>query len=175
MKKQFLREHHNRQEKTWKVKGNGGYYGGLIASGKPKVWDDVLHIDWSTNPPRSRWKKKYNEKVDKQEHKAEIVSWFRSELKKMRFLVKGYKFKFDYSLQDFARTNNLERGKAKGIFAEVKKDADERYEIVDLRLQRASLEFGYELLENGRYEKVAKVEFEWQNILLPDSTYSTHH
>lgn len=168
MKKQFLHEHHNRQEKTWKVKGNGGYCGGASSSGKPKVWDDVLHIDWLTDPPTCRWKKKYNEKVDKQEHKAEIAEWFRAELKRMRFLIQGYKFKFSYSLQQFAQINKLECSKAKSIFAKVKEDALERFEMVDLRLQRAPLEFGWELLANGHYERVAKVKFDWQDILVPD-------
>lgn len=170
MKKQFLHEQHNRQEKAWKNKGTGGYYGGSSASGKPKVWELDLVMDWSSNPPKCRWKKRYNEKVDKQEHKIEIAEWFRSELQKKRFIIKGYKFKFSYTLANFAQANNLKSSNAKNIFADVVEDANERLEIVDRRLQRAPLEFDFELLEDGNYEQVAKVKFEWRDILVPDET-----
>jgi len=64
MKRQFLHEHHNRQEKAWKERGNGGYYGASSSGDLPKVWEKIGEFDWSTDPPSLRWKHRYNEKVD---------------------------------------------------------------------------------------------------------------
>src|SRR6266567_276178 len=126
MKYQFLREHHNRQEKVWKQKGTGGYYGGPSAGGVAKVHEYVWDLDPSTSPPRPYQYHKYNETLDYREKKAELIAAFAKEARKLSLRIQGYSFSFYQNAQSFAQANQLPATHAARVFPKVKTEAEQR-------------------------------------------------
>ena len=168
MKRQFLREHHKRQEKTWQEPS--GCPGSDSGKGKPtRVWERELVCELATGTPRVYSRIRYNEQVDKEQHKDLMRKSFVQHLRSKRFLVQGYKFKFTHNLQHFAQVNDLSLEKAKVVFPEISDMANGKLEIVLRRFAKTPLEFIHELGADGTtMEKIARVCAPWAGVLQPE-------
>lgn len=170
MKRQFLHEGHNRQDKVWKEPGAcPGSDGGL---GKPsRVWEEEYRIDWCTDPPRLYLHRRYNERIDKQQQKAEISKWFSVMLHTTRFVIQGYKYKFTFGVKDFAQANGISVAESERLLPEIQKLAEGKRDIVRRRFQQAPLIFEREPSPTGEdCIQVARVKFRWKDILQPESS-----
>jgi hypothetical protein len=164
MKRQFIHEHHRRQEKAWTDPGR--CLGSESREGKPsRVWEREFKIDWSTGHPRVYLQTRYNEAIDKQQHKEQLNDLLSSKC----FIIEGYKFRFTDSIQKFAEINQLKLEKTKAVFLKISDLANDKLAIVKRRFARAPLTFKRELnADCSQVVEFAQINFEWEDILQPE-------
>ena len=168
MKRQYLREHHNRQEKVWKEKGTGGYYGGS-PGGVPRAWERVPNVDWSTEPPKFYWTYRHNAFVDRCETKLAMAQSFIEQLSSTRLRIHGYKFNLAWDVKTFARANDLPINSAKTKFAKLATQVRHRLETIRQRFYKAPLRLSLKQSPDGsEYIKTARIHVKWQDLLTPD-------
>src|ERR1019366_3170287 len=128
MQRKFLHEHHNRQDKIWKEPT------GCVGSKEsPSLWEFAFDSNY-----RVYWK--LNRNVDRLMRKQALVEGFKSEVRNMRFIVEGYKFKFTYNLQAFSHVNKLRPEEVRNLFDRICNAAAENLRIVILRMCRAKMQ-----------------------------------
>jgi hypothetical protein len=90
MKRQFLHEHHRRQEKTWKEPS--GCPGSSISKGNPtRVFEREIGCEvLPSGQIRYYSKIRYNEKIDKAQQKEKLKKKFFAALSQMSFLINGF-------------------------------------------------------------------------------------
>ena len=130
-------------------------------------------MDWESDPPKGYLRNRYNAKIDKQNHKERIRKWFEHFLSSARFIVDGYKYKFAYKTNDFAKANNIALEQAHKIFPEISKTALGKKEIVLRRFSRAVLEFKFRpSADSTTIEEFAVIKFQWEDMLTPEHPVS---
>jgi hypothetical protein len=168
MKRQFQREYHNKQDKVRQVPTH--YPGTGRRTGQAsRLWEEEFRIDWSKDPPQIKVIRVFNEQLQKRTEKASMGEWFLGQLQGMRFLIEGFKFRFKYSVQQFAQANRMPLDQAQVVFPKISKLAHGKLQIVVQRFQRTPLRYKMEPTPDGEgFEMVAKVDIEWTDVLTPE-------
>jgi hypothetical protein len=169
MKRQLLREHHNRQEKAWKEPS--GRSGSPSRKGKPtRVFEREFECEvLPSGQIKYNFRIRYNEKIDKAQQKEKLKEKFFAALSPMCFLINGFRFKFTHKVQEFAKLNQFPVDQANEIFPSISELANGKLEIIERRFARAPVEFKKELSPDGKnVEEYARVHIEWKDVLQPE-------
>lgn len=143
MPTKYGHERRNRQDKGWKEPG--GCVGGN--TGLPSLWRYVLTRSFEIRAVK-------NQKVDEQMKRQELVARFETEVRRCRFIVCGYKFKFSWGANQFAKSNSLTLENHRLVFDDVRTEANEKLRIVLQRLRRKATQRHIEHDEAGNLVEV---------------------
>ncbi len=147
MKRQFQREHHNRQDRAWKEPS--GCAGGKES---PGLWSYVV-------TPDQQIRRVLNRDVANRMHRQGLMEAFEAEVRRWRFIVSGYKFMFSWSAEGFADANGLSLPKAKKVFDKVRAEAEDRLRIVKQRIRGTGFRTDYEPDEAGNLVEVHSLSY----------------
>jgi hypothetical protein len=151
MKTQFLREHHNRQEKAWKEPT--GCVGGTEP---PGLWS-WIHTEDGVRLVLDRT---LADRMDREESRYQLMQAFEAQVRRgWRCLVSGYKFMFTWNAAQFADANHLSLTNAKVVLANIRKEAEGRLHIVKQRVRRRGLKVDYERDEFGQCVEERSLSF----------------
>jgi hypothetical protein len=132
MSRKLGHEKLNRQEKAWREPT--GCVGG---DESPGLWQFYVTHDHQVRMVLNRT-------VARRIYKSELMDAFKAEVRRMRFVVSGYKFSFTDSAKSFSTANGLKTEGVQRMFQRVRREAEERLRIVITRMSRKPLEVGHE-------------------------------
>jgi len=109
----------------------------------------------------------FNEEVNRQLQKQELIELSKARLLLNTFLVSGYRFRFDDGLASFEHRNRtrLNHGSGAQVFKRVKAEAQERFQMAVRRMCRAPLEMNYDFGEGNELLWVYSLSFDWTGLL----------
>lgn len=155
MRRQFQREHHNRQDKVWKEPT--GCVGGEES---PGLWISFVTHDNQIGGVLNR-------EVANQMRRQGLMEAFVTEVQRWRFIVLGHKFMFSWNVKAFAKANGMSLSRAKLTFEKVRTDAVERLRIVKQRIRRNGFRIDYELDAEGNTVEVHSLSYQDLSKFLP--------
>ncbi len=89
-----------------------------------------------------------------------MMEAFDAEVRRWRFLVSGYEFMFSWNASTFANANGLSLPSAKGVFDEVRAEAEERLRIAKARMRRTGFRTAHERDELGNLVEVLSLSYD---------------
>lgn len=142
--RQFIREIHNRQDKVIKP----DYRSQMLPATEPpnskNTWGlsgSLLHqINAVLNPSKRNRSKAA---------RSALLESFTKRFERGTYLIRGYRFSFQWGIKGFARNNALTGPEAKSVFEVVSTEAAERRRMVMQRARNSELEETQECSHSG--------------------------